>query len=84
MASGHEPGRPEGPALSTFRVCTFYSPAEDIREIDHTIALHHTGASFPVPVPVDPMALAERAMTRLFYRFKKVVPLFLEFLPPFM
>ena len=84
MASGHEPERSQGPALSALRVRTFDSPAEDIGDVDYTIALQHTGASFPVPVPVDPETLAERATTRLFHRFKKMVPLFLEFLPPFM
>ena len=82
MASGHEPGRSEGPALPAWRVCAFYSLAEDTGEVHHPIVGHHAGTSLPVPVPVDPKPLAERAMTRLFHRFKKTVTQSLEFLTP--
>ena len=82
MASGHEPGRSEGPALPAWRVCALYPLAEDTGQVHHFIVGHHAGSAFPVPVPVDPQPLAERAMTRLFHRLKKVIPQFLEFLTP--
>ena len=82
MASGREPGGPEGPALSACRTCALGPSAEDVREVGHTIALHHTGASFPVPVPINPPAIAKRATSRLRHRLKKAVTQFLEFLCP--
>jgi hypothetical protein len=65
-------------------VCTFYPLAEDTGQVHHPIVGHHAGSAFPVPVPVDPQPLAERAMRRLFHRFKKAVTQFLEILSPFM
>jgi len=82
VASRHEAVRSEGPALTALRVSAFDPPAADIGEVNYTASFHHAGASFPVPIPVDPEALAEKAMTRLFDRFIKAVPLFLEFLLP--
>lgn len=82
VASRHEAGRSEGPALPALRVPAFDSPAADIGEVNYTAPIHHAGGSFPVPVPVDPEAVAEKAMTRLFHRLIKAVPLFLEFLLP--
>jgi hypothetical protein len=82
MTARYKPRGSEGPAFSACRVCALYPPAEDIREVAHTIALHHTGAPFPVPVPVDPPARAKGTTSRLFHRHKKAVAHFLEFPTP--
>ena len=79
MASGREPGRPEGPALLTHVACALDPPAEDVREVAHTVTLHHAGAPFPASVPMDPETLAERTMARSFHRLKEAVAQFLEF-----
>ena len=82
MASGRESGRPESPALLAHMACALDPPAENVREVAHTVALHHAGAPFPASVPVDPETLAERAMSRPFHRLKKAVAQFLEFPTP--
>jgi len=80
MTSRHESGRSDGPAFFTLRVSTLYTPASDINKVGHSISDQHTGGAFSVSVPANARALAEDAIAGFLCCFKKVIPLFLEFL----
>ena len=84
VASRHESGRSEGPALFTFRLCTLYPLAQDIRKIDNLISHKEAGAAFPMSVPVKSIPIAENAIAGFFNPFQIKIPLLLEFVDLFV
>jgi len=83
MAPGHEPRGSQSPTLLALPVGALHSPAKDIAEVNNLIPVQHTGAPFPVTVPVDPGALAEGTTTGFVHRLEKLIPRLLVFLASF-
>jgi hypothetical protein len=84
VASGHEPRGSQSPTLLALPIGALHSPANHIAEVGNLIPIKHTGAPFPVTVPVDPGALAEGATTGFVYRLEKLIPRLLVFLASFV
>jgi hypothetical protein len=84
VSSRHEPGRPQGPASAALEIGTLYPLAKNIGKMDDLISNHHTGASFPISVPVKTIPITEDTTVGFFNPFQITIPLHLELIELFM